>query len=71
MKDFFEMLAGFGVIVVFFILLLIPIMLPLVYLEGLAKQQILKEVHGIEMNWLKASCVQVDLHKQDVVLEKK
>ena len=66
-SDFFGLICG-CMAIIFAVLILC---LPFVYLEGKAKQQILREMHNVEMPWYKAMYVDIQVNQQWVVLERR
>ena len=44
--------------------------LPFAYLEGTAKQQILQEMHEVEMPWYRALFIDIEVNRQGVLIGK-
>ena len=42
--------------------------LPFAYLEGTAKQQILSEMHDVQMPWYRAVFVDIEVNRQGVLI---
>ena len=66
-SNFFGLICGFMAIILAGLILC----LPFIYLEGQAKQQILRDMHNVEMPWYKAVFVDIQVNQQGVVLERR